>query len=206
MAPPLPESGRLNLSWQHLLAFLFAVGLLVTVHEFGHYWVARRLGFKVLRFSVGFGKPLFRRVAGADRTEYVLAAIPLGGYVKLLDEREAPVDSAEVHRAFNRRPHWQRILVLLAGPAFNIIFAVLLLAAIFWVNGVTHVRPVVGDVIAESPAARAGVGSGDEILRIDAVTVQDQSDVVMALLEKMAGDGRVELTLADKDGTRDVKR
>lgn len=192
----------MNLSWQHLLAFLFAVGLLVTVHEFGHYWVARRLGFKVLRFSVGFGKPLFRRVAGADRTEYVLAAIPLGGYVKLLDEREAPVDSAEVHRAFNRRPHWQRILVLLAGPAFNIIFAVLLLAAIFWANGVTHVRPVVGDVIAESPAARAGIGSGDEILRIDAVTVQDQSDVVMALLEKMAGDGRVELTLADKDGTR----
>ena len=83
----------MNLSWQHLLAFLFAVGLLVTVHEFGHYWVARRLGFKVLRFSVGFGKPLFKRVAGADSTEYVLAAIPLGGYVKLLDEREAPVDA-----------------------------------------------------------------------------------------------------------------
>ena len=92
--------------------------------------------------------------------------------------------------------------MLLAGPAFNIIFAVLLLAAIFWANGVTHVRPVVGDVIAESPAARAGIGSGEEILRIDAVTVQDQSDVVMALLEKMAGDGRVELTLADKDGIR----
>ena len=107
----------MNLSWQHLLAFLFAVGLLVTVHEFGHYWVARRLGFKVLRFSVGFGKPLFKRVAGADKTEYVIAAIPLGGYVKLLDEREAPVDAAEVSRAFNRRPHWQRILVLLAGPA-----------------------------------------------------------------------------------------
>lgn len=190
----------MNLSWQHLLAFLFAVGLLVTVHEFGHYWVARRLGFKVLRFSVGFGKPLFRRVAGADKTEYVLAAIPLGGYVKLLDEREAPVESTEVARAFNRRPHWQRILVLLAGPAFNIIFAVLLLAALFWVNGVTHVRPVVGEVIAESPAARAGIRSGDEIRSIDGEQVRDQSDVVMSLLEQMADDGRVELVLASADG------
>jgi len=190
----------LSLSWQHLLAFLFAVGLLVTVHEFGHYWVARRLGFKVLRFSVGFGKPLLKRVAGADQTEYVLAAIPLGGYVKLLDEREAPVDSAEVSRAFNRRPHWQRILVLLAGPAFNIIFAVLLLAVLFFINGVTHVRPVVGEVIAGSPAARAGIKSGEEIRRIDGEAVRDQSDVVMSLLEQMAGDGHVELTLAGADG------
>ena len=190
----------MSLSWQHLLAFLFAVGLLVTVHEFGHYWVARRLGFKVLRFSVGFGKPLLKRVAGADQTEYVLAAIPLGGYVKLPDEREAPVDSAEVSRAFNRRPHWQRILVLLAGPAFNIIFAVLLLAVLFFINGVTHVRPVVGEVIAGSPAARAGIKSGEEIRRIDGEAVRDQSDVVMSLLEQMAGDGHVELTLAGADG------
>jgi regulator of sigma E protease len=192
----------LNLSWQHLLAFLFAVGLLVTVHEFGHYWVARRLGFKVLRFSVGFGKPLLKRVAGADQTEYVLAAIPLGGYVKLLDEREAPVEPAEVKRAFNRRPHWQRILVLLAGPAFNIIFAVLLLAVLFWINGVTHIRPVVGEVIAESPAARAGVLTGDEIRTIDGEVMRDQSDVVMSLLEQMAGDGRVLLTVASADGAQ----
>lgn len=190
----------MNLSWQHLLAFLFAVGLLVTVHEFGHYWVARRLGFKVLRFSVGFGKPLWKRVAGADQTEYMVAAIPLGGYVKLLDEREAPVDPSEVSRAFNRRPHWQRILVLLAGPAFNIIFAVLLLAGLFWANGVTHVRPVVGDVIAGSPAARAGIRTGDEIRSLDGEPVRDQSDVVMSLLEQMAGDGRVLLAVTGSDG------
>jgi regulator of sigma E protease len=195
----------LNLSWQHLLAFLFAVGLLVTVHEFGHYWVARRLGFKVLRFSVGFGKPLWKRVAGADKTEYVLAAIPLGGYVKLLDEREAPVDPAEAGRAFNRRPHWQRILVLFAGPAFNIVFAILLLAVLFWVNGVTQVRAVVGDVLPDSAATRAGLVSGDEILRMDGDAVNDESDAVLGLLEQMTGDGRVELQVRAADGqTRDA--
>ncbi|HXC60411.1 MAG TPA: RIP metalloprotease RseP [Steroidobacteraceae bacterium] len=190
----------MNLSWEHLLAFLFAVGLLVTVHEFGHYWVARRLGFKVLRFSVGFGKPLWKRVAGADRTEYVIAAIPLGGYVKLLDEREAPVDIEEQPRAFNRRPHWQRILVLLAGPAFNIVFAILLLAVLFFLNGVTQVRAVVGDVLPDSLAARAGMVSGDEILQLDGDAVGDQSDVVVGLLEQMTADGHVELVLRNAAG------
>ena len=191
----------MNLSWQHLLAFLFAVGLLVTVHEYGHYWVARRLGFKVLRFSVGFGKALWSRTGGADRTEYVLAAIPLGGYVKLLDEREGPVDPAELHRAFTRRPHWQRILVLLAGPAFNIIFAILLLAVLFWVNGANEMRPVVGTVLADTPAARAGLANGEEILAMDGKPVAGQSDVVIGLLDHMSGDGRTELTLRGADGT-----
>ena len=102
--------------------FIVAVCLLVTVHEFGHFWVARRLGFKVVRFSVGFGRPLWMRHGGADQTEYVLAAVPLGGYVKLLDEREGPVEPAELGRSFTRRPHWQRIAVLLAGPAANFAF------------------------------------------------------------------------------------
>ncbi len=102
-----------------ILGFLLAVSLLVTVHEFGHYWVARKLGFKVLRFSVGFGTPLWKKVAGADQTEYVFAAIPLGGYVKLLDEREGPVAPEDLERSFTRKKPWQRILVLLAGPGFN---------------------------------------------------------------------------------------
>jgi regulator of sigma E protease len=194
----------MNLSWQHLLAFLFAVGLLVTVHEFGHYWVARRFNFKVLRFSVGFGKALWSRRAGPDNTEYVLAAIPLGGYVKLLDEREGPVDPAELHRAFTRRPHWQRILVLLAGPAFNIIFAIVVLAALFWMNGVNEVRPVVGTVLADTPAARAGLRSGEEILELDGKAAPGQGDVVMGLLEQMTDDGRVALTLQASDGTKRV--
>ena len=114
----------------------------MTVHEFGHYWVARRLGFKVLRFSVGFGKPLLEVRRRRDRVEYWIAAIPLGGYVKLLDEREGPVAPADLQRSFTRRPPWQRILVLLAGPAFNILFAVLVLWGMFWVSGVNEVRPV----------------------------------------------------------------
>jgi regulator of sigma E protease len=190
------------MSWQSLPAFLLAVGLLVTVHEFGHYWVARRLGFKVLRFSVGFGKALWSRTAGPDQTEYVIAAIPLGGYVKLLDEREGEVDESERHRAFTRRPHWQRILVLLAGPAMNILFAVLLLAGLFWKNGVNDVRPVVGTVLADTPAARAGMASGEEIIAMDGAPVAGQTDVVLELLNQMTGDGRAEITLRAEDGSQ----
>ena len=192
----------MNLSWQHLLAFIVAVGVLVTVHEFGHYWVARRLGFKVLRFSVGFGKSLVSRVAGRDQTEYVIAAIPLGGYVKLLDEREGPVDPAEAHRAFNRKPPWQRILVLLAGPAFNIAFAILLLAAMFWVNGATDLRAVVGEVRADSPAALAGMRRGDEIVSLGGQPVTGQSDVVLGLLESMTDDGAVQMQLRTQEGAQ----
>jgi regulator of sigma E protease len=195
----------MSLSWQHLLAFLVAVGVLVTVHEFGHFWVARKLGFKVLRFSVGFGKALWtRRGRDADQVEYVIAAIPLGGYVKLLDEREGPVDPAELPRAFNRRPHWQRILVLLAGPAFNIIFAILLLWGLFWANGVTEVRAVVGQVLPDTPAAHAGLASGDEILALDGRPVAGDRDVVIGLLEGMTSDGRVELAVRSASGAERV--
>jgi regulator of sigma E protease len=164
----------MSLSWIHLLAFIVAICLLVTVHEFGHYWVARRLGFKVLRFSVGFGKALWSRTAGPDRTEYVIAAVPLGGYVKMLDEREGPVASAELHRAFNRRPHWQRITVLLAGPAFNILFAVLLLTGILLASGITEVRPLLGDIDPTAIAGRAGLHAGDEIVSIGSHRVASQ--------------------------------
>jgi regulator of sigma E protease len=191
----------MSLSWQHLLAFLVAISVLVTVHEFGHFWVARRLGFKVLRFSVGFGKPLLSwRGRDADRTEYVIAAIPLGGYVRMLDEREAAVDPAELDRAFTRRPYWQRILVLLAGPAANILFAILLLAAMTWTNGVTEVRAVVGDVVAASPAAMAGLASGDTITALEGRPVAGQRDVVYGLIDAMTDTGRIALTVTDREG------
>src|SRR5471030_2566888 len=136
-------------------AFLVAISILVAVHEFGHYWVAKKLGFKVLRFSIGFGKPLFTRVGrDADRTEYCIAAIPLGGYVKLLDEREGEVDPAELHRSFTRRPVLHRIAVLLAGPTMNLLFAVLLYSILAMV-GTETIKPVIGQVRLDSPAAAA---------------------------------------------------
>jgi len=189
----------MNAIWT-LLWFIVAVSVLVTVHEFGHYWVARRLGFKVLRFSVGFGKPLFSRVAGADRTEYVVAAIPLGGYVKMLDEREGPVPSADLERSFTRKPPWQRILVLLAGPAFNILFAIVVLWGMFWWEGSTEQKPIVGDVVLGSIAAKAGLRSGDEIEFINGVAVVSQRDVVFDLLDAMSSRGDAALTVRGSDG------
>src|ERR1700729_3312567 len=126
-----------------LAAFLVAISILVAVHEFGHYWVAKKLGFKVLRLSIGFGKPLYTRVGkDADRTEYCVAAIPLGGYVKLLDEREGEVAADELHRSFTRRPIAHRVAVLLAGPAMNLLFASLVYAILAMV-GTDTVKPIV---------------------------------------------------------------
>jgi regulator of sigma E protease len=189
----------MNFIW-YLLWFVVAVSLLVTVHEFGHFWVARRLGFKVLRFSVGFGRPLWKKTAGADQTEYVIAAIPLGGYVKLLDEREGPVPPEELARSFTRRPPWQRIVVLLAGPGFNILFAILVLWGMFWVNGETEIRPLVGDVVAGSVADRAGLRSGDEIFAINGAPVAGQRDVVFGLLDAMSGQGAALLAVHGHGG------
>ena len=195
----------MTLLWS-VLGFVVAVSLLVAVHEYGHFWAARKLGFKVLRFSVGFGPALWRRVVGADRTEYVLAALPLGGYVKLLDEREGPVDAAEVSRAFTRRPPWQRILVLLAGPGFNFAFAILLLWGMLWIVGSPDVRAVVGGVAAGSPAARAGLRADDEIIRLDGADVQGRGDVVLGLIDAMSGDGVTRLAVRSASGAeRDIE-
>jgi regulator of sigma E protease len=184
----------------YVLWFVIAVGLLVTVHEFGHYWVARRLGFKVLRFSIGFGQPLISWRVGPDRTEHWIAPIPLGGYVKLLDEREGPVPLEDLPRSFTRKHPFQRILVLLAGPGFNILFAILVLAGMMCVNGVTQLLPVVGDVTAGSFAARAGLRSGDDILAINGTRVSEQRDVVFGLLDAMSSRGEADLTVRGSHG------
>jgi len=183
----------------YALWFVIAVGLLVTVHEFGHFWVARRLGFKVLRFSIGFGKPLWKYVH-PEGHEYWISPLPLGGYVKLLDEREGPVAPHELARSFTRRPPWQRIVVLLAGPAFNILFAVLLLWGMLWVNGVTEVRPLVGEVTAGSVAAAAGLRSGDEIRAINGAAVAGERDVVFGLLDAMSSRGEAALSVRGSGG------
>jgi len=182
-------------------AFLVAIGILVAVHEFGHYWVAKRLGFKVLRFSIGFGKPLLLWTArDPDHTEYCVAAIPLGGYVKLLDEREGEVTPAELHRSFTRRPVWQRIAVLLAGPTMNLIFAAVLYAVLAMV-GSEVVEPMVGQVRADSPAAVAGLERGDLIVRVGDEPVTDIEELQIALIRRFSADGVLPLVI-DRHGTR----
>jgi regulator of sigma E protease len=148
-----------------LLSFLVALGVLITVHEFGHFWVARKLGVKVLRFSIGFGRPLWQRVGKVDGTEYVVAAIPLGGYVKMLDEREGEVAPEEWPRAFNRQTLGRRAAIVVAGPLFNLLFAVVAYWAIL-VVGDSGLRPVIGTVSEGSIAAGAGFRGGDEILAV----------------------------------------
>jgi regulator of sigma E protease len=176
-----------------LAAFLVAISILVAVHEFGHYWVAKKLGFKVLRFSIGFGKPLLTRVGkDADRTEYCLAAIPLGGYVKLLDEREGEVAAEELHRSFTRRPIAHRVAVLLAGPAMNLLFAALAYAILAMV-GTNTVKPIVAQVRLDSPAAIGGLRRGDQIVRVGERAVANLEELQIALIRQFSDEGVVPL-------------
>ncbi len=140
--------------------FLLTLGILIVIHEYGHYRVARACGVKVLRFSVGFGRVLWRRQADPDATEFVISAVPLGGYVRMLDEREAPVEPGERHMAFNRKPLWQRTAVVAAGPLANLLLAVLLYASVHWI-GVEEPKAVLGTPVAGSLAERAGLQAGD---------------------------------------------
>lgn len=180
-----------------LFAFLVALGILVAVHEFGHFWVARRMGVKVLRFSLGFGKVIWRR-QGAE-TEYVLSALPLGGYVKMLGEQDEDVAKHELHRAFSTQPVWKRIAIVVAGPAFNFILAAVLYICIF-IIGIPGVSPVVGEVAADSDAAMAGFRTGDRITAIDSVPVDNWQDVRLMLLESVLEDGRIDVTVSSENG------
>jgi regulator of sigma E protease len=187
-----------------LAAFIVAIGVLVTIHEYGHYLAARLMGVKVLRFSIGFGKPVYRRVFGRDRTEFVVAAIPLGGYVKMLDEREAPVPEAELERAFNRKRIGARNFVIAAGPAANFLFALVAYAVMFMI-GVPGLKPIVGDVDPASAAAAGGLQHGDEILMVGNRRVQDWDQANLRLLDHAVRSDAVVLTVLDRDG-REVRR
>jgi regulator of sigma E protease len=187
------------------VAFIVATGILVAVHEYGHFIVARKLGIRVLRFSIGFGKPLWLRKSPADGTEYAVSSIPLGGYVKLLDEREAPVPADQAHRAFNRQPVWKRIAVLVAGPLFNLVFAMLAYWVLF-VSGVPALRPMVGEVQPDSIAARAGLRKEDDIVAVAGHSVGTREAATLGILDDLIDDGVVNLQVRGRDGTvRDVR-
>lgn len=165
---------------QNILAVVVVLGLLVTFHEFGHFWVARRCGVKVLRFSVGFGTPIWSR---HDRqgTEYAIAAIPLGGYVKMLDEREGDVSPDELDRAFNRKSVWQRIAIVAAGPLANFLLALVAYWMLF-VAGTVTVAPVIGEVAPGSPAERGGLRVDHEITAVQGEAVRSWEEINLKLV------------------------
>jgi regulator of sigma E protease len=175
---------------------LVALGVLITFHEFGHFWVARRLGVRVLRFYIGFGRPLWKRT-GKDGVEYAVAALPLGGYVKMLDEREGPVDPAELDQAFNRKPLWARVAIVGAGPAFNLVFAVIAFWIMFMV-GIPENRPIVGEVTGI--AAEAGLQPGDEIRALDQQPTRTWTHTLLALITYSLDREDVEVTVANAEG------
>jgi len=187
----------------NIFFFIVAIGVLVTFHEFGHYWVARKMGVRVLRFSVGFGKPLFTwvRTVGKDEIEYVIAAIPLGGYVKMLDEREGDVKEEDRKFAFNNKPLPQRAAIVAAGPVFNFILAIIFYWFIF-VLGVTVDRPLIGPPQANSIADIAGFSVKDEILKVQDVEIKSWNAFRLAILEQGLDGGSLDILVKDKDGTR----
>lgn len=181
-----------------LISFVLAIGILVAVHEFGHFWVARRIGVRVLRFSIGFGRPLWRRQA-RDGTEYVIAAIPLGGYVKMLDEREGEVAPEDRPYSFNSQTKTGRALIVAAGPVLNFLFAILAYWLVFSL-GEQAMRPLVGQVASGSVAAQAGVLAGDELVQIGATRVQSWEQGLFALLEAALDKKDVQLQVRGENG------
>ena len=179
-----------------VVAFVVALGVLVTVHEFGHFWVARRLGVKVLTFSVGFGRALWSHRFGRDGTEYVIAMIPLGGYVKMLDESEGDVAEHERHRAFNRQPLSTRVAVVVAGPAFNFLFAIVAYWCMYMI-GVDGLRPIVAETAPGSVAERAGFQPGDEMESVQGEAVETWQSAVQAIVAASLDDGRIEVGVVD---------
>jgi regulator of sigma E protease len=180
---------------------IVSIGILVTFHEFGHFWVARRFNVHVLRFSVGFGRPLLKHV-GRDGTEFVVAMIPLGGYVKMLDEREFEVDPIDQHRAFNRKPIWQRMAIAAAGPAANFLLCFALLWAMF-VIGQPDYQPIVGRV--EGLAAQAGFVEGDKLQRINGERVDTWTDAAMWLAVAEMNRTPVQIEVSREDGGQAIR-
>lgn len=184
----------------YTLAFIVAISILIAVHEFGHFWVAKKLGVKVLRYSIGFGRPIWRTVRGEDRTEYVIAALPLGGYVQMLDEKDGEVKDEEKHRAFNRQPIWKRFSIVAAGPIFNFLFAIVALWLMF-VIGSNALVPVIGKVSENTPAAQAGLKSEQRIISINGEATPVWEVAMNHLLPALVDREIVQVTTRNPDGS-----
>lgn len=189
---------------QKILAFIVTLGVLITFHELGHYVVARLAGVKVLRFSVGFGRVLWSRRVGRDGTEWALSALPLGGYVKMVDEREGAVSAADLPRAFNRQSVWRRIAIVAAGPLANLLLAVLLFAGAY-TAGVPGQRALLAPPPPASPAAVAGLESGDVVTAVDGTPVQSWQDLRWRLL-RASGSDSATLDVVRPDGTHAARQ
>jgi regulator of sigma E protease len=188
-----------------IAAFVVALGCLIVVHELGHFAIARACGVRVLRFSVGFGRPLWARRYGRDATEWVIAAFPLGGYVKMLDEREGPVAREELARAFNRQPVGRRVAIVIAGPAANFLLAIALYWVLF-VHGVPGLKPVIGEPPAATPAHQAGFAAGDVLVRIGTEPVASWQDARWVLLQHAIGRSAVAVVVSPAGGGTAVRR
>jgi regulator of sigma E protease len=183
-----------------IASFIVALGVLIVIHEYGHYLVARICGVKVLRFCVGFGKPLWTRRSGPDRTEWVIAALPLGGYVKMLDEREGPVAPHELHRAFNRMNVWRRVAIVVAGPLANFVLAIVIYWGLF-LHGVQEVKPVVGAPERGSIAAESGLTRGETIQKVNGEPVASWQELRWKLLQLAVEKHPVQLDTVDPKGS-----
>jgi regulator of sigma E protease len=183
---------------QPILSLILTLGILVTIHEYGHYWVAKKCGVKVLRFSVGFGKAIFSW-KNKTGTEFVIASIPLGGYVKMLDEREGPVAPEELSQAFNQKPVSQRIAIASAGPVANFLFAVVAYWLMF-LSGFNVLIPTIGSVEADSVAERAGLRSGYEIVSVDQTETLGWHSVSMSLINRIGDSGQIEIMASPAPG------
>jgi regulator of sigma E protease len=186
---------------QSIFAFVIALGVLITFHEFGHYWVARRCDVKILRFSIGFGRTIYKKSFGQDNTEFVLAALPLGGYVKMLDEREGEVKEEEKSRSFNSKPLWQRFAIVSAGPVFNFIFAILVYCIIF-VVGVNGLKPIIGEVEPASVSQLAGLKAGQQIVSVNDTPTLTWPTVIELLVNHTVNRDVINLNVIDNDGLK----
>ena len=188
---------------QKVLAFMVTLGVLVVFHELGHYLIARLVGVKVVRFSVGFGRIIWSRRFGTDQTEWALSAIPLGGYVKMTDEREGVVAEADLARAFNRQSVWKRMAIVVAGPLANLLLAILLFAGTY-IAGVPGQRALLAPPPSGSPAAAAGLADGDVITAIDGESIASWQDVRWRLLQA-SGKDAISISVVHRDGVADQR-